>query len=150
MEAITQTGTIWKVLATNPLLGFASIVAILVGLLTITKEIAKGVMSARRMINDYIERHKAGRIVDYLATQTNPEPLTADKYGHSPPLHKFCGSLQIANALNMKPLLVLYLLGKLREQQRVEQQGIIDSWRVSPCELNNRNWRKRKEGNLVV
>jgi hypothetical protein len=147
MEAFTPSA-LWKVLAANPLVGFVSIVAILVGVLTIIKEIGKGVVSARQIIHNCIERHRANRIADYLAAQTSPEPKIENKYGHSPPSHLSCGSAQIAEALNLKPLLVLHLLGRLKEQQRVEQQGVIDSWKVSRYELNNRNWRKKKVGRL--
>jgi hypothetical protein len=143
MEAFTQPSTIWKILAANPLVGFASIIAILVGVLTITKEIGKGILSAWKMIHDCIERHKAESIVDFLAAQTNPAPQVPNSYGHNPPTHLSCSSVEIAEALNLKPLLVLHLFGRLKEQQRVEQQGNIDSWKVSRHELNNRSWRKK-------
>jgi hypothetical protein len=144
MEPITRANAIWKALVANPLVGIAAIFTAIVGLFTITEKLGKWIVSGWQMVHNRIEHHRAERIVKFLAAQTNPEPRIPDGHGHAPPLHKSCSSVEIAEALDMTPLLILHLLGKLKEQQRVEQQGIIDSWKVSKHELNNRNWRKKK------
>jgi hypothetical protein len=144
MEPITRANAIWKALVANPLVGIVAIVTIIVGLFTITEKLGKGIVSGWQAIHACIGRRRGNRIVDFLAAQTNPEPRSPNARGHTPPTHLSCGSVQIAEALNLKPLPVLHLLGRLKEQRRVEQQGIIDSWKVSKHELDNRNWRKRK------
>lgn len=144
MEPITRANAIWKALVANPLVGIVAIITAIVGLFTIIEKLGKGIVSGWQAIHTCIGRHRGDRIVDFLAARTNPEPPNQNVYGHTPPTHLSCGSVQIAEALNLKPLTVLHLLGRLKEQHRVQQQGITDSWKVSKHELDNRQWRKRK------
>src|SRR6266567_2808274 len=144
MDPITRANAVWKALVANPLVGAAAIVTAIVGLFTISEKFWKYIVSAWQLVHDRIERHRAERIVDFPAAQTNPKPQVADAGGHTPPTHLSSSSLNIAEALNLKPLVVLHLLRQLKEEGRVQQQGIIDSWKVSRHELDNRNWRKRK------
>ena len=144
MEPITRANAVWKALVANPLVGTAAIVTAIVGLFTISEKFGKFIVSGWQIVHNRIERHRAERIVNFLAAQINPKPQISDAYGHTPPTHLSCSSLNIAEALNLKPLRVLHLLRQLKEQARVEQQGIIDSWEISRHELDNRNWRKKR------
>jgi len=138
MGSITQANAIWKALAANPLVGIAAIVTTLVGLFTIIEKLGKCLVSGLHALRNCITRHRAERIVEFLAAQTNPAPQVANTYGHIPPTHLSRGSVHIAEALRLKPLTVLKLLGLLKEEQRVEQQGTADLWKVGKHELNNR------------
>jgi hypothetical protein len=144
MEPITRANALWKALVANRLVGIGAIVACIVGLFTITEQIRKFMLSAWQMLHKRIERHRAERIVDFLAGQKNPESQISDAHGLTPPTHLSRRSLEIGMALNLKPRRVLHLLWQLKEQHRVEQQGVIDSWKISRHELENRNWRKKK------
>jgi hypothetical protein len=145
--------SIWKYVEDLPIWAQLALFATFLGSLGFSgKEVATLFI---RMIRNFIEHRRAERIMDYLFSQTNPQPQ--DQYGQTPmtnraapdsrgltPLsHKYCKSLVIAKAVKIKPLLVLRILGKLEEQQRVERQGTLDHWRVTIHELHNRTWRNK-------
>lgn len=133
--------SIWKHIESLPIWAQLALLTGFLGTLGLTvKEI---VVTSVHMIRGWIESRKTKKIVNYLWLQVNPLPPVPNVYGHTPPSHRFCSSFKIAEALEMSPLTVLQLLAKLTTQQRVDQKGTLDSWKISIYEIEHRKSRNR-------
>jgi len=96
------------------------------------------VVTILHWVQGWREHRRIEKILNYLSSQFNPTSLVRDGYGHTPLSHYARSSLDIGKATKMSPILALQLLGKLTTQKRVEQQGILDLWRITVWELESR------------
>jgi hypothetical protein len=137
-----QVHSIWKYIESLPIWAQLTLfLGFLASLGLNAKELA---VTSVHLIRGWIEHQRIKKVVNFLALQVNPEPRVPNGRGHTPPSHIFCKSFQIAGALGMSPLMVLRLLEKLKTEQRVEQQGTLDSWKISKYEIEHRKFRNRK------
>lgn len=90
-----------------------------------------------RMIRAWLERREENCVVEYLATQLIPKPNGAEyPSGRYPRRQQQCLLKDIAQAINKKPVKVLAILNRLKEQSRVD--GDSHWWRISDHELDGR------------
>jgi len=77
-------------------------------------------------------------IAGYLSLQKNSGPFEPDKYGHTPAKQKACNALEIAKALQKKPITVERTLERLKKQLRAARHGTQGDWYATDYQLSLR------------
>jgi hypothetical protein len=90
---------------------------------------------ARRVIHSWRERWDDNLLAGYLARQVNPGPFEPDKRGLSSPVQKDCSSIEIAEALRIKPAKARGVITRLQSQGRVKQRKNSDMWSATDYQM---------------
>jgi hypothetical protein len=109
-----------------------SLAAIITLLLT---GIYKSTAWARRFLRRRWEHWEDNLIAAYLTRQVNQGPFEADDYGHIPRVQRDCSILQIAAALDRKPVNIRGVLKRLEEQDRARQRAKSDYWSATDYQM---------------
>jgi hypothetical protein len=90
---------------------------------------------ARRVIRSRWERWEDNLIAGYLTRQVNPGPFEPDRYGNIRRVQRDCSIIQIADALNLKPVQVRTVVERLERQDRVQQRAKSDMWSATAYQM---------------
>ena len=90
---------------------------------------------ACRMIHRRLETWEDNLVAGYLTQQTNPGPFEPDSRGITPRRQRDCSSIDIAEALRIKPVKVRACLDRLQSQQRVKRRGNSDLWSATDYQM---------------